>query len=211
MPLKKRHKSLTAEFDYNFLISSLKDYAHPRRKINQLLKSGEIIRVKKGLYVYGEKFRTEPPSVLRLSNLIYGPSYISLESALSYYQLIPEYPHQITAITSKRNKSYHTPLGQFVYTYLNPKYYGVGYTIKQDSNGNDFLIATIEKAIIDKIWNDRKNILPHDLKSYLLEDLRMDKTQLIKISLSKLKKISLNYKHETILSLIEFIRDLKNE
>lgn len=77
------------EFDYQALLQALKDYAYPRDKITDLLAKGVIVRVKKGLYVFGDAYRTRPYSREILANLIYGPSCVSLEYALHYHGLTP--------------------------------------------------------------------------------------------------------------------------
>jgi predicted transcriptional regulator of viral defense system len=79
---------LREEFDYQILQDALADYSRPRDKIRNLIKKKEIIRVKKGLYVLGDGHRKRPYSRELLANLIYGPSYVSLEYALSYHGLI---------------------------------------------------------------------------------------------------------------------------
>ena len=74
-----RRQIQAEEFDFQSLLDSLQGYARPRDKITGLLRRGDIIRVKKGLYVFGEKYRQRPYSRELLANLIYGPSYISQE------------------------------------------------------------------------------------------------------------------------------------
>ena len=103
------------EFDYQALMSALSQYASPRDKVTALLRSGVIIRIKKGLYIFGRDYRREPFCRELLANLIYGPSYVSLEYALSYYGMIPERVETITSITSGRARSFVTPVGQFTY------------------------------------------------------------------------------------------------
>ena len=75
---------LSEEFDYQALLAALNGYARPRDRITELIRKGEIIRVKKGIYVPGAKRRRRPFSREVLANLIYGPSYISLEYALAF-------------------------------------------------------------------------------------------------------------------------------
>src|SRR5205085_9208942 len=99
------------EIDYQFLLSLLLEYARPREKISAWLKSGELIRVKKGLYIFGPQVAQGPYSPEVLANLIYGPSAISLNYALSFYGLIPERVTTITSITNKRNKQFSTAVG----------------------------------------------------------------------------------------------------
>ena len=101
------------EIDYLFLVSALKHYARPREKISQWLKSGDLIRVKKGLYIFAGEAKESLYSLEVLANLIYGPSAISLSYALAFYGMIPERVSTITSITPKRCKKFGTPVGLF--------------------------------------------------------------------------------------------------
>lgn len=80
---------LPAEFDYNLLTGALKDYKKPRDKIRSLVQNKDIIRVKKGLYVLGKEYG-KPYNKYVLANLIYGPSYVTGQTALSFWNMIPE-------------------------------------------------------------------------------------------------------------------------
>ena len=111
------------EVDYQFIVSALKEYARPRDKISTWLKSGELVRVKKGLYIFGKTVALQPYSKEVLANLIYGPSAISLTYALGYYGLIPEKVSTITNITTNRIKSFTTCVGTFQYYRLHPNKY----------------------------------------------------------------------------------------
>ena len=104
-------------FDYTYLMDMLQGYRYPRNKIQRLVNSQKLMRLKKGLYLKGTQ-QDQPVQKALLANLIYGPSYISLEYALSYWGLIPEYVEEVTSITNKRNKVFRTPLGVFSYRYL---------------------------------------------------------------------------------------------
>src|SRR5262249_19556355 len=121
-----RHLINQEIIDYNLLKDALKNYAHPRRNISAWLKSGDLVRIKKGLYVFGDKAKREPYSLELLANLIYGPSAVSLEYALSYYGLIPERVPTVTSITNKRKKSFATPVGNFTYQYLSAEKFAIG-------------------------------------------------------------------------------------
>src|ERR1700679_3766360 len=114
------------EFDHSLLTSALSSYLAVDQKINQLLKSGAIIRVKKGLYVFGPESRQIPICKESLANLIYGPSCISMEYALSHHGLIPERVETITSVTPKRDKEFNTPIGRFTYRYLGSANYPHG-------------------------------------------------------------------------------------
>lgn len=109
-------------------------------------RSGNFVRLKKGIY----SSVNLQPSPLEIANLIYKPSYISLEIALSYYHIIPETVYTITSITTKHTKE-ATVLNQ-IYSYhrLSKKLY-FGYEFKKVSNKN-ILIATKEKAFLDYLY-----------------------------------------------------------
>lgn len=195
--------------DYQFLVSALGDYSRPRDKISTWLKTGALIRVKKGLYVFGEEAAIVPYSKEQIANLIYGPSAISLQYALSYYQLIPERVTTVTSITNKRNKSFSTPIGHFTYSYLSHSKYRVGIEVATLPSNIHFFIASPEKALCDQIHITDKNIKLSSLeevKGYLAADLRIDMTQLDKFRINKLNEIGKLYRDERINALIKFIK-----
>ncbi len=203
-----RNKILTEEFDYQILLDSLKKYKYPRDKIKKLLKSGDIIRIKKGIYIFGEKYRRNPFSREVLANMIYGPSYISLEYALSYYGLIPERIETVTSVTMKYNKRFSTPVGLFIYKHIPSYAYPYGIDILEIGLNRSFLIAEAEKALIDKVYID-KNISLRSLKEtkkYLFEDLRIDINQFKLLNSQKLKLYAEVYK----LKKLSFIYKLLN-
>jgi len=69
-PFNLKAKIVQEEFDYQTLSGLLASYSAPRDKITSLIKQGVIIRVKKGLYIFGKEWRTHPYSIERLANLI---------------------------------------------------------------------------------------------------------------------------------------------
>lgn len=196
------------EIDYIMLKSLLADYAHPRTKISALLKSGSLIRIKKGLYIFGPELALGPYSKEVLANLIYGPSSISLEYALAFYGLIPERVETITSVTNKRDKEFTTPIGHFSYRYLNPERYSIGITqIKLDETHN-VLIATPEKALADKIVLSSPNLTiedQKDIEAYLFEDLRLDEDRLYTLKIGRLQEISKVYSQKNLTSIVRHL------
>jgi len=142
-------------FDYQNLTDALKELSSPRDKITDMLRQGVIIRVKKGLYVFGDKFRRYPYSKELLANLVYGPSYVSLDYALAYYGLIPERVEALTSVTPNRPRRFSTPVGLFVYRRIPSGAYGAGMARVEVEHDQAFLIATPEKALADKIVSVR--------------------------------------------------------
>ncbi len=194
--------------DFNQLKAMLHNYAHPRGKINRWLQTGDLIRVKKGLYVFGRPARKEPYSLELLANLIYGPSAISLNYALSYYGLIPETVHTVTSITNKRNKAFSTPVGDFTYAYLHPKKYAIGIQLKTLPNNTSFLMASPEKALCDTVALSAKNLRvtsEDEVEAFLFDDLRIDEDGCKTLSISDIKQIADAYHN---LRLNQFVKYL---
>ena len=208
MSLKLRNSALTEEIDYNFIRHLLCEYKHPRVKINDLLKKKSIIRVKKGLYVFGPELAREPYSKETLANLIYGPSYISLEYALSFYGLIPERVETVTSVTNKRNKFFNTPAGSFSYRYINPSIYSCGITLYKQDRYHSILIATREKALSDILYFSDKMAKKAELKEYIFENLRVDEEEVADFNIKKVKKLAGLYGHNVKL-FYNLLEDLK--
>lgn len=114
------------EFDYQILLDSLKQYGRPRDRITKLLRKEAIIRVKKGIYVFGPKYARQPFSREILANMIYGPSCISFDFALNYHGLIPERVEAVTSATSGRSRRFMTPVGLFIYRQIPKAAFPVG-------------------------------------------------------------------------------------
>jgi predicted transcriptional regulator of viral defense system len=176
---------------YQQVMNVLGSYKKPRDKISRMLASGELIRLKKGLYVFGDQLRQAPIDRFHLANLIYGPSYISFETALSHYGFIPERVESIVSATTGKNKKFTTPLGLFIYRRQASFYYQEGITLVEGSWGN-VLMATPEKALSDQLMAVRtsKITTQRELSEYFSQDLRIDLKQLRKLEINLLKKIA---------------------
>ena len=158
------------------------------------------MRVKKGLYVFSPDVRQAPVCKESLANLIYGPSCISMEYALSFHGLIRERFETITSVTPKRDKEFSTPLGRFTYRYLNPTKYRHGIEQQWIDRQHPILIATAEKALFDYITlNDIS--LPDNraaVRQFLESDLRIDEDALKRLDLKQLFRLNQHYKSPAI-------------
>lgn len=200
------------EIDYQFLLSALKEYRYPRDKISEWLSAGHLIRVKKGLYVFGKNAALQPYSQEILANLIYGPSAISLAYALSFHGLIPERVSVITSVTNKRQKEFSTPVGHFRYYYLNPIKYSIGIELSLTTSNQYFLIASAEKALSDQICiidNKLKLKTLKDMKSYLFHDLRIDEEIFSELKTDNLLQLSVSYHSQKIALLAQLLAEMK--
>ena len=201
------------EFDYQTLLDCLKDYAHPRDKISDLLKKGFIIRVKKGLYIFGDEYRRRPYSREILANLIYGPSYISLDYALQHYGLIPERVEAVTSITTGRSRKFSTEVGLFTYRMVPLDAFRIGMDRVEISDGRGFLMATPEKALADKLYDSRGIGIQtqKELSVYLEDNLRVDRTVLRELKPTDLDVIARRYRSKKVRLLSDLIRRIRQQ
>lgn len=208
MDISIRNTILSEEFDYQALLHALGDYSYPRDRITELLRKGDIVRVKKGIYIFGEQYRRRPYSREVLANLIYGPSYISLEYALGYYGLIPEGVESVTSVTTGRSRRFETPLGLFSYHTVPLAAFTAGIDRVDMGDGRSFLMALPEKALADKIRLDRGNGLSsqRELRRYLVENLRIDPAALAGMRAKKFEEYSDLYQSRKIALLAALLR-----
>lgn len=162
--------------DFATLVTAVGDYKSPKDKLAALEKHGDLIRLKKGMFVVSPTIHNQPISKELVANHLYGPSYVSLESALSFYRLIPERVYSTRSMTQNRSKHFSTPLGNFDYVTTSPAYYKIGIRQEVVDNQYAYLIATPEKALCDMIIATPRLRLQSvkAMQTYLEEDLRID-------------------------------------
>ena len=169
----------TPYIDVQTLLHFLADYKKPRDAISRMVKNKELIRLKNGFYLISEKITHGSAKIVpfeQVANLLYGPSYVSMEWALSFYGMIPERVHTVTSMTLGRNKEYHTSVGDFSYATLSSESYSIGITQKKSPDYlGGFLLASPEKALADMVFKTCKNLNKNDLKIELLESKRIDR------------------------------------
>lgn len=193
------------------LLDILKDFKRPFDKIDELVKQGFLLQVKRGLYIPGIKLKMSMPESFLLANHLHGPSYVSLDAALSYWGLIPEKVYEISSITTATSKIYRTPVGRFSFKRMRLPFYSFG--IKQIVLGENqtALIATPEKALCDKIITTKSMILRSSKQTIelLLEDLRMEKDALRDIDSNEIKKwVNDAPKKESLMMLIKTLEKI---
>ncbi|MGD9681632.1 MAG: hypothetical protein AB7W16_10645 [Candidatus Obscuribacterales bacterium] len=203
--LQLRKAIAREEFDHPMLASVLSPYQAVDQKINHLLKSGTILRVKKGLYVFGQDARQVPVCKESLANLIYGPSCISLEYALAFHGLIPESIEIVTSVTPKRDKDFSTPVGRFTYRYLSAAKYPHGIEQVWIDPLHPVLIASPEKALCDYVvLKDVPSFAGTGAaRDFLLLDLRINEEDLPRFEARTLFKLNSHYKSKNIVRIME--------
>lgn len=171
------------------LFTLLKQYRRPYDKINELVKAELLTKIKNGYYIPGPKIKAPKPEPFLIANRLYGPSYVSLESALSYWRLIPEKTFETSSVTVKRTKVYNTPIGRFSYNHTPLPYYSFGLKSVQLTQKQVALVASAEKALCDKIviTSGIRLRSTTEVIQFLTEDLRIDEEAMQNLNVKEMK------------------------
>lgn len=176
-PIDIKNAIKTPIFTHDMLYALLKEgVSNVNEKIARLVRQGDLVRIKRGIYCMGRAYRDVEPDPIAAANMLYAPSYVSFDYALSHYGMIPERVSEVTSATVKHPKTFETPIGRFSYVKVPAAAYPLGVDWLHDARNGGRFIATPEKALCDKIRYDRGiGTLSQDaMREYLLYDLRLD-------------------------------------
>lgn len=200
--LFRRHVQVEV-FDYQLLASYFKDLKKPRDKISSLVAEGKIVRLKKGLYVFGQKWRRYPLSLEMIANLLYGPSCISFEYALNHYGLIAERSTIVTSLAIGDSKEIDTPIGTFEYRAIDSKKFKVGIEYISLGKEGGYFIASKEKALADLVYRTSGIRTLEQLRYFLFEEMRVDEMMFQDLDFQKLGEISNAYQKNSVRMMLQ--------
>lgn len=186
------------------LHAMLENYRNPRDCISRLVKNGILLRLKNGFFLITDKIKNESIPTEQIANLLYGPSYLSLEYAMSYYGMIPEAVYVRTSITTNRSKNFYTPISTFSYSHLSLDRYCVGISHKENEWGG-FSIATPEKALADHVFQLCQGLNHDELLVDLIESKRIEPETLKSLDKSLMQQIAIAYHSSILKTLAEVI------
>lgn len=152
-------------FNINQVLLWEKDF--DRNNLTRWCRKGLLVKLRNEHYAFPE-YRQVPDFAQYVANQIYKPSYISLQSALSIYGMIPEEVVQLTSVSTLKTARFSNPFGTFHYKNLKESLY-FGYEISAMQDGRGVLFATPEKALLDFLY-----LNPFYKTEQDLEGLRLD-------------------------------------
>lgn len=198
----KLKQSLSDRTIFSILDIKKLDSAFYRRRLTEWQDKGYIRKIIKGYYIFSD-LKIDENVLFEIANRIYPPSYVSLETALAYYGLIPESVYGVTSVSTRRTRQFNTPIVRYSYKTLNPRLY-FGYDIV-GYNGKNSKIAMIEKAILDYLY-----INPRVKNDDDFEGMRLNrKTFIAQVNRKKLKSFLKIFDQKTLVEragkLMEFM------
>ena len=193
------------------LLGLLRGYSRPYDKIMEMVNQGILVQLRRGLYMTSPLVSKITPEPFLIANHLYGPSYISLDSALFHWGLIPERVFEISSVTPKISKKIMVQNAVYSYTHLPIAYYPVGVQSISLTKTQTVLIASPEKALCDKVITTAGINLrsKQQAMAFLVEDLRIDKDQLRELNTTEMTSwLPVCPKRKSIQLLIETLSAL---
>ena len=171
--------------------------------LKRAMAAGEVVRIHRGLYCLATKYLRQKIDPLVLAQRVYGPSYISLETALSYHGWIPEAVYAVTSTSLDRSREFDTPMGHFSFTRVPQETFYAEVARVEKENGDSFLLASPLKALADYVyahrcdWNSARPVV---------EGLRVDECSLAGVDLTSFDRLLANYTARRVRRFLEGLR-----
>jgi predicted transcriptional regulator of viral defense system len=163
-------------FDAGFLLAGDVDPGDVRRQLSRWVEAGRLYQLRRGLYALAPPFQRVRPHPFLVANHLVRGSYVSLQSALAHYNLIPEYVPVTTSVTPDRPYRWDTPLGSYLFRHLR-KDLLTDYRRTLLGGEQEAFVATPEKALLDLLYlepdADTEEYL-NELRLQHLETLDLD-------------------------------------
>lgn len=140
------------------------------RQLSRWVKSGNLIQLRRGLYALSEHYQKTPPHPFLVANRLKRASYVSLQSALEYHGLIPEYVPSVISITTGRPEILSNPLGTYIYRHVKKGLF-FGYQIIDLGDQQSAFVALQEKALLDLLYLTPDSDNPDYLRELRLQNI----------------------------------------
>ena len=173
--------------------------------VKRALAAGEIIRIRRGLYCLAPQYRRSPLNLFAVAQHVYGPSYISLESALSHHGWIPEAVYTVTSASFGESTVFETPVGTFSYTRVpQDSFYAAVDRVPDTASGDIALIARPLKALSDYVYAYRKD---WSSSEPAIESLRIEPEDLSELSSKEIEEVMHSYRNKRVIRFLSALRE----
>lgn len=188
-------------FETGLLLAGDVDPNHIRRQLTRWTNTGRLYQLRRGLYALAPPYQKTKPHPFTVANRMVLGSYISCQSALAYYGLIPEYVPSVVSVCTGRPRRWDTPLGTFLFRHVHRKYF-FGYMRIELSEGQQAIIAETDKALLDLIYLTPGGDSEGYIRSLRLQNVEQLDSQSIERSAEKFKKPKLQRAVQNLNSVI---------
>jgi predicted transcriptional regulator of viral defense system len=169
-------------FETGLLLAGNVDADIVRQQLSRWVKAGCLYQLRRGLYALAPPFQKVKPHPFLLANHLRHSSYVSLQSALAFYDLIPEYVPLVTSVTTARPAHWDTPVGSYLFRHVKLELF-FGYQRIEVSPGQWAFVARPEKALLDLIHLQPGGDSPQYLQELRLQNLdRLNQDRLVEMA-----------------------------
>jgi len=165
-------------FETGLLLAGDVAPANVRRQLSRWTRAGRLYQLRRGLYALAPPYQKVKPHPFLVANRMVRGSYVSCQSALAHYGLIPEHVPVVTNVTVARGGRWETPLGIYEFRHIKADLFR-GYQLIELSPGQRAFVASPEKALLDLIYLQASGDSPPYLQELRLQNLdRLDPNEL---------------------------------
>ncbi len=169
-------------FETGLLLVGGVDPASVQRQLSRWTRAGWLYQLRRGVYALAPPHQKVKPHPFVVANALVRGSYVSLQSALAYYGLIPEHTPQVTSVTTARTGRWETPLGDYAFRHIQAAWFH-GYRRLDVGHGQAAFVATPEKALLDLVYLQPDGEAPAYLETLRLQALeRLDLERLAQMA-----------------------------
>jgi predicted transcriptional regulator of viral defense system len=169
-------------FETGLLLAGDVNATDVRRQLSRWAAAGRVYQVRRGLYALAPPFARSKPHPFIVANHMMRGSYVSLQSALAHYGLIPEAVPVVTCVTTTRPSVWETPLGSFDFRRIKVDLF-FGYQWIEVAPAQNAFVALPEKALLDLIY-----LQPGGDDRTYLEGLRLQNLE--RLDLARLQQLA---------------------
>jgi predicted transcriptional regulator of viral defense system len=182
-----------------------KNMPYVYRLLSEWKKKEWILQLKKGMYIINHEYYTKQLNTFFLANQLYFPSYVSLETTLSFYNLIPEGVYCTTSVSTNKTNSFQNKFSSFTYASIKKTLF-FGYEVFQE-NQQKYFFASKEKAMLDFLYFNLKNLT---IETNLVEMYRFQNVKQLNITV--LKKYLVLFENKKLSAVVKkLLKDSSEE
>lgn len=159
-------------FETGLLLAGDENPADVQRQLSRWVTTGRLYPIRRSLYALAPPFQKVTPHPFLIANRMVRGSYVSLQSALAHYGMIPEYVPVTTSVTTARPGRWETPLGIYDFRHVQQEWFR-GYRRAALSDGQGAFLATPEKALLDLVYLEPDGDKPEYLEGLRLQSLEI--------------------------------------
>ncbi len=180
------------------------EYQVTRNQLSRWAKKGKLISLRKGMYSFHPEEVASAPEILYIANRLYEPSYISMEYALSLYELIPEYVPVVTSVTTRKTMLFKNELGNFSYQHVVPRAFR-GFRQEKQEHDRQVFVAEPEKAVLDFLYLNMSKFR-EDFEGSLIGSFRFQNLEVL--DLARIAELSECYENGNLSRMADKLKDL---